>query len=295
MPGAGKTTLAIHLGRRLAGSYPDGQLYADLRGFDRDAGVMTPQEALRGFLSSLGVLPRDLPGDLPELVRLYRELLAPLRVFILLDNCRDATQVRDLIPGTPGSVVIMTSRSSGASPGGDILHLSLPDALEARALLAPRVGAARVDAEPAAADDIVDRCGRLPLALALVAARAAATPEVPLAEIAEELADARDEGMDFWTGDMELRAAFSWSYRALTPAAARLFRLLPSHPASPMSLASIAALAGTSAGITRMAVGELITHALLESEGDRFEMHSLLRAYASTLGSAHTRSALDPH
>ncbi|MEU4425991.1 BTAD domain-containing putative transcriptional regulator [Actinoplanes sp. NPDC024001] len=282
MPGVGKTTLAIHLAHRLAAGFPDGQLYADLRGYDPRAAVLRPAEVLRGFLTCLGVPPAELPGDLPGLARRHRELLAGRRVLIVLDNCPDAPLIRDLLPGTPGSLVIMTSRAGLAGPG-ETLRLGLPTVEEARAALALRLGADRLAADPGAVDEIISRCGRLPLALALVAARIATVPEASLAEIAAELAEG--------AGDADLAAAFSWSYRRLVPAAARLFRLLPLHPGTELTVPSIAALAGVSAPVARLMIGDLVSHALLELRGDRLEMHRLLRAYAAELAADRDSAA----
>ncbi|MDH6464648.1 DNA-binding SARP family transcriptional activator [Micromonospora sp. A200] len=236
MPGVGKTTLAIRLGHRLAATYPDGQLYADLRGFAAQDCAMSPVEALRGFLSSLGVPQEAVPTELHALAGLYRSILAGRRVLIVLDNCRDFEQVRHLLPGTPGCLAIVTSRNrlTGLIATGRAhpLPVDLPPRDEARECLVRRLGAERIAAEPAAVDEIIARCGRLPLALAQVAARAAALPDTPLAEIADELADVRNRLDGFGENAVtDLPAAFSSSYRAPSPSAAPLFRLLSPHPA----------------------------------------------------------------
>jgi DNA-binding SARP family transcriptional activator len=192
MPGVGKTTLAIRLGHHLAAAYPDGQLYVDLRGFGAQGRGMNPVEALRGFLSSLGVPQEAMPAELHALAGLYRSILAGRRVLIVLDNCRDFEQVRHLLPGTPGCLAIVTSRdritglitTGGAHP----VPLDLPPADEAREYLIRRLGAERIAAQPAAVDQIIARSGRLPLALAVAAARAAALPDTPLVELAGERA-----------------------------------------------------------------------------------------------------------
>lgn len=188
MPGVGKSTLAVHLGHRLADAYPDGQLYVDLRGSGAQRRAMCPDEALRGFLSSLGVPQEAAPAELHALAGLYRSILAGRRVLIVLDNCRDFEQVRHLLPGTPGCLAIVTSRdrltrlitTGGAHP----LPLDLPPADEVRDFLVRRLGAQRIATQPAAVDQLIARSGRLPLALAEAAARAAALPDMPLAEIA---------------------------------------------------------------------------------------------------------------
>jgi DNA-binding SARP family transcriptional activator len=293
MPGVGKTTLAVHLGHRLAADYPDGQLYADLRGFTAQGSVMSPAEALRGFLSSLGVPQDTLPAELHALAGLYRSLLAGRRVLIVLDNARDFEQVRHLLPGTPGSLAVVTSRvritalitTGGAHP----VPLDVPSAREARDALAERLGAGRVAAEPAAVDEILARCGRLPLAMAVVIARAMSLPDTPLAEMAAELAAAGAPLDGFGDGGLgdgletDLAAVFSWSYRALSPAAARLFRLLPLHPGPDLGAPVAACLAGVDARTGRALLGELAGQLLIQVRSRRYQVHDLLRAYAAGL------------
>ncbi|GAA0222316.1 BTAD domain-containing putative transcriptional regulator [Cryptosporangium japonicum] len=290
MPGVGKTTLAVHLGHRLAAHYPDGQLYVDLRGFSSRDAAMAPEEALRGFLSSLGVRPSGLPSELHALTGLFRSVVAGRRMVIVLDNCRDHEQLRHLLPASPESLVIVTSRlrltSLISKDGGHPLPLGLPSRSEAHLFLARRLGEERVAAESAAVDEIVTRCGRLPLALALVAARAARTPELPLAEIAAELARGRDLfgfGPDAAT---DLRAVFALSYQALTTGAADLFRLLPLHPGPDLTVESAAALAGVDTRSAAALLGELASHTLVHHRAGRYRQHGLLRANAEDLGTS---------
>ncbi|WP_262286669.1 BTAD domain-containing putative transcriptional regulator [Micromonospora sp. MA102] len=287
MPGVGKTALAVHLAHRLAARYPDGQLYADLRGFDSGDAVLTPAEALRGFLWSLGVAPAAIPAELHAQAGLYRSMLAERGMLILLDNCRDWDQVRHLLPGTGGSLVIATGRrriTGGAGPAGaHPLHLDLLTDAEARELLTRWLGDATA-ADPAAVDEIVARCGGLPLALALVATRAVGRPALSLPAVAGELAGADGRLAGFGDAHADLEAAFSWSYRALTPGAARLFRLLPLHPAGEVSTEAAAVLAGLSPRTARGLLAELAANLLVRSGDGRWRMHDLLRAYAAELG-----------
>ncbi|MFC3742935.1 AfsR/SARP family transcriptional regulator [Paractinoplanes deccanensis] len=285
MPGVGKTTFAVHLAHRLAPSYPDGQLYVDLRGYAPE-GPMTPAEALRGFLSSLGVRGEDRPAELHAAAGLFRSLLAGRRMLIVLDNARDFEQVRHLLPGTGGSLVLVTSRArltdlitAGAHP----LPIELPSSAEARDNLVSRLGRARVEAEPTAVQAIIERCARHPLALAMVAARAMALPDTPLTEIAADLTGDR-ERLDGFDGG--LAAIFSWSYRALSPAAARLFRLLPVYPGPDITVDVAAALAGTDERTARSLLGELAAQMLTQVRGGRHQLHDLLRAYAWGLSEA---------
>ncbi|GAA4573114.1 BTAD domain-containing putative transcriptional regulator [Micromonospora coerulea] len=294
MPGVGKTTLAVHLAHQLAARYPDGQLHADLRGFDSGDSVMTPAEALRGFLRSLGVAAAAIPAELHAQAGVYRSILAERRMLILLDNCRDWDQIRHLLPGTGGSLVIATSRrriTGVAGPGGaHPLHLDLLTDAEARELLTRRLGDAAA-ADPAAVDEIIARCGRLPLALALVATRSVGRPGLSLPAVAGELAEADGRLAGFGDADADLAAIFSWSYRALTPEAARLFRLLPLHPAGELSTEAAAALGGLSLRSARGLLAELGAQLLVQPGDGRWRMHDLLRAYAVELGEEHDEAA----
>ncbi|MBV1856696.1 AfsR/SARP family transcriptional regulator [Catellatospora tritici] len=291
MPGVGKTTLAVHLAHRLTARYPDGQLHADLRGFDSGDSVMTPSEALRGFLWSLGVAPAAIPAELHAQAGLYRSILAERRMLILLDNCRDWDQIRHLLPGTGGSLVIATSRRriSGAA-GAHALHLDLLTDAEARELLMRRLGDA-VAADPAAVGEIIARCGRLPLALALVATRSVGRPGLSLPAVVGELAGADGRLAGFGDAYADLEAIFSWSYRALTPEAAWLFRLLPLHPAAELSTEAAAALCGLPPRCARGLLAELGAQMLVQPGNGRWRMHDLLRAYAMELGEEHDDAA----
>ncbi|RLP94572.1 BTAD domain-containing putative transcriptional regulator [Micromonospora sp. CV4] len=294
MPGVGKTTFAVHLAHQLAARYPDGQLHADLRGFDSGDSVMTPAEALRGFLWSLGVAPAAIPAELHAQAGLYRSILAERRMLILLDNCRDWDQIRHLLPGTGGSLVIATSRrriTGVAGPAGTHpLHLDLLTDAEARELLTRRLGdAAAVD--PDAVNEIIARCGRLPLALALVATRSVGRPGLSLPAVAGELAEADGRLAGFGDGHADLESIFSWSYRALTPEAGRLFRLLPLHPAGGLSTEAAAALGGLSLRSARGLLAELGAQLLVVPVDGRWGMHDLLRAYAVELGEEHDDAA----
>ena len=285
--GTGKTALAVHWGHRVRGDFPDGQLYVNLRGFDPGGAVLSPSDAVRGFLGALEVPPENIPADLDAQVALYRSLLAGKRMVLVLDNARDSAQVRPLLPGANGCLVLVTSRNEltglVAGHGARPLNLGLLSPAESRELLARRLGEARLAAAPAAVDEIVDRCARLPLALTIVAARAAMRPELPLVELAAELRDSR-ERLDALTTDdpaSDVRAVFSWSYRALSAPAARLFRLLGLHPGPEVSVSAAASLAGADLATTGQLLDELAGSTLLaESAPGRFTFHDLLRAYA---------------
>jgi DNA-binding SARP family transcriptional activator len=289
IPGVGKTTLATHLAYRVADEFPDGQLYADLRGLDPDA-ALAPGEVLQAFLHALGVRGPDIPeGDLAR-SGLYRSVLAERRVLIVLDNVRDADQVRPLLPGAPGSLVLVTSRFSlaglAATHGAHVLALDVLPKDEARELMISRVGSGRALADRQALDEIVERCAGLPLALAVVAARVMSRPGYRLSAVARELHDAQGslDGFGADDPDSDLRAIFSWSYRDLSPAAARLFRLLAVHPGPDVTLPAAASLGGLTARDARGVFGELARSRLVtERRPGRFGTHDLIGAYAREL------------
>jgi tetratricopeptide (TPR) repeat protein len=284
----GKTALAVHWAHRIAAQFPGGQLYVDLRGFDPAGPALDPGQALSGFFEAFAVPPERIPASLDDQVALYRSLLAGRRVLVVLDNARDAGQVRPLLPGSPGCLAIVTSRNHltgliaghGAHPLG--LDLLTPEG--ARELIARRVGPGRAGREPGAVDDIVAGCARLPLALTIAAARAATSPRFPLAVFAADLREA-GHALDPFGGDdaaTDVRAVFSWSYRALNPDTARMFRLLGLHPGPDMTVGAAASLAGIAPDRARALLVELTRgHLLSERRPGRYAFHDLLRAYAT--------------
>jgi tetratricopeptide (TPR) repeat protein/DNA-binding SARP family transcriptional activator len=289
-PGVGKTTLAVHWAHRVASQFPDGQLHVNLRGFSQDEAAMGSQDALRCFLNAFGLTTDGIPADPAVRVGLYRSVLADRRVLIVLDNARDAEQVRPLLPGSPGCFTVVTSRkqlvSLAVAEAAHLLTLEVLEAADARRLLADRLGVDRILAEPKATDEIIARCQGLPLALAVVAARAAAHPRFPLAVIADELRNPGDvlSALDATEPVAGVRAAFSWSYRQLSPAAARLFRLAALNPGPDISLPATAALAGLAEPVAHALLDILsAVHLLEETAPGRFMMHDLISSYAATL------------
>jgi DNA-binding SARP family transcriptional activator/tetratricopeptide (TPR) repeat protein len=286
--GVGKTALAVHWAHRSAHRFPDGQLYVNLRGFDPSGSVMAPAEAVRGFLDALQVPAERVPADLTAQVGLYRTLLAGKRVLIVLDNARDAEQVRPLLPGAPGCLVLVTSRnqltSLVAAEGAQPLALGMLTPAEAQQLLARRLGAARIVAEPVAVEKIITTCAGLPLALAIVAARAATRPNMPLADVAVELGETGTALDAFNAGDIrtDLRAVFSWSYSTLTAPAARMFRLLGLRAGSHLTTTAAASLAGLSLEQARSSLSELVQANLVsEPAPGQLTLHDLLTVYAT--------------
>jgi DNA-binding SARP family transcriptional activator len=293
MPGVGKTALVRYWAQRIAGQFPDGQLYADLRGFGPHPLPLPPGDALGGFLVALGIALRRLPAGTDARASLFRELLTGRRVLVVLDNAASADQVRPLLAGTSGSLTVVTSRRalSGlvTAEGAEPLPLAALSLDQARELMLRRVGPVRAGAAPEAIEDIVAACARLPLALTVVAARAASHPHFPLAALATELRDDRLR-LDALAADhpaTEVRAVLSWSYGTLSAPAARLFRLLGNLPApevTPELAASITALPHRPA---RTALAELAAaHLVEEYLPGRFRLHELLHAYATELTGA---------
>ncbi|WFE29299.1 BTAD domain-containing putative transcriptional regulator [Solwaraspora sp. WMMD791] len=296
--GVGKSSLVLHWAHRRVDRFPDGQLYVNLRGFDPAGAALDPAEVVRGFLAALGVAPQRMPIGLAAQTARYRSLVAGRRLLIVLDNARDADQVRPLLPGAPGCVTVVTSRGQlgglVAVDGARPVALDLFTDAEARRLLATRLGRARVDAEPAAAQEIVDRCARLPLALAVASARVLVNPAVTLTDLAGELTEA-GAGLDAFDGDdpaADVRAVFSWSYRALDPGAAGLFRLIGLHPGPELTVPAVASLAGVTVSAARRGLAVLTRASLLtEQAPGRYVLHDLLRAYAAELAEAQEPAA----
>jgi DNA-binding SARP family transcriptional activator/tetratricopeptide (TPR) repeat protein len=288
--GVGKTALAVRWAHRVAGRFPGGQLYVNLRGFDPVRQPMDPAEAVRGFLDALGVPVARIPAGLDAQVGLYRSVLAGRRVLVVLDNARDAEQVRPLLPGAPGSLALVTSRDRltplVATDGARPLMLDLLTEHEARDLLSRRLGPDRTAAEPDAVTDIIGRCAGLPLALAIVAARLETSPGLALTDLADQLRDTTGALDALHAGDpaTDVRAVFSWSVRAVSADAARLFRLLGLHPGPDLTAPAAASLAGIPADRSRTLLAELVrAHLLTEHVPGRYACHDLLRAYAAEL------------
>ncbi|HEX7305086.1 AfsR/SARP family transcriptional regulator [Lentzea sp.] len=296
--GVGKTALAVRFAHQVASRFPDGQLHVDLRGFDASSPPVQPAAALLQLLQSLGVPPERVPEDLAAKSALYRSVLAGKRVLVLLDNARLAEQVRPLLPGRSSSMVLVTSRNHlgglVARDGAHSVTLSTLTRDEGLALLTSAVGTERVTAEPAAAAKLVELCGHLPLAVRIAAERVVTRPHLTLADLAGDLADERDRLNVLATGDDEdtaVRAAFSWSYLALKPDAARAFRLIGLHPGGEISLDAVAALAGVPASRARILLDVLAGgHMLEEFARGRFRLHDLLRLYATELSATEESS-----
>jgi tetratricopeptide (TPR) repeat protein len=286
--GVGKTALALHWAHQVAARFGDGQLYVNLRGFDPAGVPMAAEDAVRGLLDALGVPPERIPAQPEARAGLYRSLLANRRVLIMLDNARDEQQVRPLLPASPASLVIVTSRNQlGGLAAADRARMVTLDVLsqdEAVQMLTARIGASRAAAEPGAVAQIAALCARLPLALAVAAARAESRLDLPLTALASELRDRARllDALDAGDPAASVRAVFSWSYRQLSGEGARMFRLLGLHAGPDISAPAAASLAAVDEPEGRRLLAELArAHLLAEHVPGRYALHDVLRAYAT--------------
>ncbi|MFK3978829.1 BTAD domain-containing putative transcriptional regulator [Micromonospora sp. NPDC050397] len=290
MGGVGKSTLAAHFARLVADEFTDGQLYLDLRGDHEDESVRAG-DALHSMLYALGVPASHVPDTFDARVGTYRSLTAGKRILVLLDNVRDPAQVRPLLPNSAESLVLLTSRRPllglATFDGAHLLRIEVPDLRSARELLKRRLvrlpNRTTCPYDVEIVDEIIELCGRLPLALAILAARLNAHPTLSLAAVAADLRDGARR-LEVFPGGADAydpRTAFSWSYRQLSPGAARLFRLLAVAPSLGITAAASASLSGRDAVRTRAELEELTEAALVTEHDDgRFSSHVLVKAYA---------------
>jgi DNA-binding SARP family transcriptional activator/tetratricopeptide (TPR) repeat protein len=286
--GVGKTALAVRWAHEAAHRFPDGQLYVNLHGFGPSRVAITPRHAIRRFLVALGVPADRMPLTLEGCEDLYRSLLADKRMLVMLDNARDVTQVRPLLPGGRHCVVIVTSRSQlaglVAAEGALPLSLDVLSKAQARELLVRRLTADRAAAEPRVITEVIEQCAQLPLALGAVAARIALYPGLSLARMAAELRETGCVLHALDTGDEEssIRTVFSRSYEILSRRAARMFRLLGLHGGPDIAAPAAASLSGLSSTETHQLLAELVHANLVSSHSPgRFTFHNLLRVYAA--------------
>jgi hypothetical protein len=284
--GIGKTSLALHWGHQHLHLFPDGQLFADLRGFDPAGQPLPAATALRGFLRALGVPDAAVPREEDAAAALYRSVLAGRRVLIVLDDAADTRQVASLLPGDSGCAVLITSRrrlpTLTARFGACSLKLTTLACPESWDLLSRHLGARRLADEPGAAADIIGYCAGMPLALAIFAARAGTCQDLPLKDMAAELrADAdRLDVLEPGEGGLDPRAVFSCSVRALSPGAAEMLALLALSPGADIDTAAAASLAGLPLPRTRTLLRELEDAHLVDRAGCRHSMHDLVRLFA---------------
>jgi DNA-binding SARP family transcriptional activator/tetratricopeptide (TPR) repeat protein len=294
MAGVGKTALAVHAAHRLAAAYPDGRLFCDLHAHTAGSAPLDPAAALHRLLRMAGAAPDTIPDGLDERAARWRAELAGRRVLVVLDNAASAAQVRPLLPGSPDCLVLVTSRRRlGVVEGATVLSLDVLPAADALALFAAVAGADRVAAEPAAAAEVVELCGRLPLAVRIAATRLAHRPQWTVAALAGRL---RARPAELALADRGVAAAFALSYADLPAAGQRLFRLLGRHPGADFDAWSVAALADLTVRAAEDGLEALVDAHLLRPAGpDRYTFHDLLRAYARDLGPADAAAAARLH
>ncbi|WP_435608229.1 BTAD domain-containing putative transcriptional regulator [Streptomyces sp. C10-9-1] len=278
--GVGKTTLAVHVAHQARGRFPDGQLYVDLQGATSRSAE--PETVLGSFLRALGTADSAIPDTLDERAALYRSALDGRRVLVLLDNARDAAQVRPLLPGTAGCAALVTSRVRMVDlAGAHLVDLDVMSPDEALRLFTRIVGEERVSAEREAALDVVAACGFLPLAIRIAASRLAARRTWTVSVLAAKLADERRRLDELQAGDLAVKATFELGYGQLEPSQGRAFRLLGLADGPDVSLAAASAVLDLPAHDTEDLLEGLVDTSLLESAAPgRYRFHDLVRLYA---------------
>ncbi|MGS2642337.1 BTAD domain-containing putative transcriptional regulator [Streptosporangium sp. G12] len=294
MPGVGKTALAIHLAHRLRDRFPDGQLYAELRGSAERS--RDPAEVLAGFLLALGVPEALIPGGLEERSTLFRSVTAGRRLLVVLDDAASPADVRPLIPGDPRCAAVVTGRRRlhGLAGSWDA-DLDVMDRAEGVEMLGRVVGRARLDRAPAAADRLVELGGRLPLALRCIGSRLAMTPGVSITDMVERLSGPQPTLDLLRVGDLDLRARFDSSYVGLGRQEQAVFRLLSMLPTPRFTAHEAAELLGWDAADIRAALEGLVEHRLITvtqyEDGEiRYRFPQLILSYARE----RLTMALDP-
>jgi DNA-binding SARP family transcriptional activator len=284
--GLGKTTLAVHAAHKISAQFPDGQLYVDLLGASPQSA--SPGEVLARFLRDLGVEGDKIPARDDERAALYRTALTGRRVLILLDNARDAAQVRPLLPGSSSCAVLVTTRNRTADLASTrLVDLNVLEDSEALELFSRIVGQNRAAAEPDATAEVLVACAGLPLAIRICAARLAARSQWQIATLAGRLRHAHRRLDELRIGDLAVRASFQVSYDSIRASGyqtdpARVFRLLGLWQGSSISLAAAAALVGEPEDDIADALESLVDANLLESPApDRYRFHDLLKVYAT--------------
>ncbi|MEV6448196.1 tetratricopeptide repeat protein [Amycolatopsis sp. NPDC051716] len=285
MPGIGKTTFAVRAAYRLAGYFPDGQVFLELHGHSPGQAPVDPGDALASLLMLRGVPAIDIPAGLDDRARLWREKLAGRKILLLLDDAVGDEQVRPLLPGSPGSLVLVTSRRrlESVADAGPVSLQTLPPP-DAAAMFQRYTGAHRHD--PRAVAELMAMCGYLPLAITLTAGRLRNHPCWTPEQLADDLRRSRNRITMFRAGSRTVAAAFDLSYRDLSPDEKRLFRRLALHPGTRIEVHAAAALDGEDPEATCERLDALyLNHLLEEVAPGRYRLHDLTRAYSLTLSS----------
>jgi tetratricopeptide (TPR) repeat protein len=282
MPGIGKTAFSVHVAHRLAERYPDGQLFVELHGHTPGTRPVTPEDALASLLLSTGLEPAALPSGLDDRARLWRSQVAGLRVLIVLDDVADHDQVRPLLPGAAGSLVLLTSRHQLPALDSTVhLTLNVLPHEQAVRMLTRLAGIGPDHGDPDAAAEVVELCGRLPLAIALAAGQLRSHPTWTVRYLADQLAAADSRLERLSIGDRSVEIAFDMSLHALPPNQQRLLRLLGAHPGPEVDVYAVAALLDSDLTEARRCLEGLhADHILDETAPGRYQMHDLVRAFA---------------
>jgi DNA-binding SARP family transcriptional activator len=290
--GVGKSALVLRWAHQVAEQFPDGQLFARLRGFD-PAGPAEPGAVLAGFIGALGIRAASIPDTLEDRAALYRTLIARRRVLVVLDDVSGVDQVRPLLPGDQASLVVITSRyrldGLVAGYGAAALTVSSVSSSEALGMLGRVLGDEMIETDRGAALGLARLCDHLPLALRVAAARLATSSGMSVAELVEELRDEQQRLAALATSDanVSVEAALSLSYQTLPEPAARLFMLIGLHPGPDVSVWAAAALAASTTAAARRALTALAgCHLAYQTRPGRFAAHDLVRLYASGLVNA---------
>lgn len=280
-PGIGKTVFAVRLAHRSRSRYPDGQLFADLRG--HQPRYTEPGDVQGRFLRALGLPANHVPSDPDERSALYRSLTAEQRLLVVLDNARDEAQVRALVPSGPSCEVLITSRALlPGVEGATRIRLGVLPADDAIGFLASIVGTDRVDLERAAALRLAELCGKLPLAVRVAGARLAIRPDWRIADVIAMLADEHARLDELIAGDLEVRAAFDVSYEMLDDLTRRVYRLIGAMPTSSFTAGSVAAMTDLDPAQCARIIESLVDLSLVEPmTPGRYRLHDLLRLYAA--------------
>jgi DNA-binding SARP family transcriptional activator len=279
MGGVGKTAVAVHAAHRMAAEFPDGQYFLDLRGFTPGQQPLDPADGLDVLLRASGLPPDAVPHDLSGRIARWRERTARRRLLLVLDNATDERQIEPLLPGTGGSFVIVTTRRQLISPDGAVpLHLGVLPSNDARELFR------RVSGRDGALDDIVDRCGQLPLAIRIAAARLRQRPMWTVVDLADRLRDQERRRLFLTAGRRTVFDAIAVSYDHLDPDHQRIFLLLGLHPGTDFDRYAVAALADLDLGAAEQAIDALFDDSLVEQRTPgRYHLHDLVRDCAAGL------------
>ncbi|MER5549824.1 tetratricopeptide repeat protein [Streptomyces sp. NPDC002589] len=293
MGGVGKSALAIRAGHRVRAQFPDGQLFVDLHGHTAGIAPLTPADALDWLLRSLGVAPQQIPEELSTRAALYRERLADTRTLIVLDNAASSAQVRPLLPGTPGCLVLITSRKrlTGLDDAHSLAVDVLPDT-DAVALLREGAGPGRIPAGHPAADELVRLCGHLPLAIRIAAARLRHHRGLGLEDLVDRLRDEHQRLAHLTDEDRSLTVVFATSFDSIAPDEQDLLRLLGRFPGYDVDACAVAALAGTDHRTAERLLESLLDHNLLvQRTPGRYLFHDLIGLYARSTAGDQTGEA----